>query len=580
MLKHMKISTKLVAGSLLFSSLVAVAFIFILVAINSTSVISLEQREHVEHQVEAIHKQEALLAAQQKELQKLALANKISEEVRELRAWLLDLSLSWLNEAEDEANESLERLNALLDKLAEHDEAQAKILRSKNQELYDIMLEAVDIYVDENRVQGNSLVAKGRVLAAQIDQLVISLQQKSANEFEDINQKATQAGLVVTESAGKVKQAANVVVAGNATLLQVVILVLVVFVLLSGLYSFIMRREVCNPIERLRSTVEKIHEHSDLTARFEVRTHDEIGLTGIAFNAMMEQFSEIVLQVNVACHNLDKAISSLASLMTQAKNGVISQQAATDQVATAINEMAATVQEVASHTQQATDSTSGAREAVKDGRGVVNTSVSSTLGLSDMINKANEVISRVEKDTNAIGSVLDVIRGISEQTNLLALNAAIEAARAGESGRGFAVVADEVRTLAQRTQESTEEINTMIQNLQSGSQQAVSLMAKGNEDARLAAEQATKAGESLQVIDNKVEEINDLNLQIATSAEEQSAVADEINRNVVSISDSCVTTTEAVEQTTTASENLLKLSSQLAGLVKQFKVHDDSIKQQ
>jgi len=572
MLKHVKLSTKLLAGSLLFSALVAVALIFILVAINQTSSISQEQQGHVENQISAIQNQDALLLAQQQELKKIALVNKVSEEVRELRAWLLDLSLSWLNEAEDSADATLERLNALLDSLSEYDESSAQTLRDQNQQLYDIMLEAVDIYVDENRVQGNSLVAKGRILASEIDQLVRVLQKQSSDKFEEINKQAAEAGMAVTQSAGKVKAAANVVVEGNSTLLQVVLAVLVVFIILSGLYSFLMRREICNPIERLRSTVEKIHEHSDLTARFEVRTHDEIGLTGIAFNAMMEQFAEIVLQVNIGCQDLDKAISNLATLMQQARDGVISQQSATDQVATAINEMATTVQEVATHTQQATDSTAGAKEAVMEGRSVVDTSVSSTLGLSGMINDANEAISRVEKDTNAIGSVLDVIRGISEQTNLLALNAAIEAARAGESGRGFAVVADEVRTLAQRTQESTEEINSMIQNLQSGSQQAVSLMAKGNEDAQLAAGQAEKAGESLHVIDSKVTEINELNMQIATSAEEQSAVADEINRNVVSISDSCVTTTEAVEQTEQASQNLMRLSSQLAGLVQQFKV--------
>ncbi|MEH6346771.1 MAG: methyl-accepting chemotaxis protein [Bermanella sp.] len=572
MFKRIKISTKLLAGSLAFSGLVAVAFIIILISIGKTSNISLEQQGYVESQVEVINKQKALMQAQQLELNKIALANEISKEFRDMRAWLLDLSLSWLNEAEDSAAQSLEHLNELLEKLAQVDDATAQDIKNKSEQLYELMLVAVDVYVDENRVQGNTLVAKGRVLTAQIDELIVGLEKNSELKFAEINQQVSAAGLEVTRSAEQVKQAANVVVSDNATLHQVVLVVLIVFVLLSGLYTFIMRREVCGPIERLRNTVETIQKTSDLTGRFEVRSLDEIGVTGMAFNEMIKQFSEIVTQVNQACLNLDSAISNMVSLMQKTKGSVVSQQGATDQVATAINEMASTVQEVASHTQQATDSTAGAKTAVIDGRKVVDASVAQTLSLSGMINEANEVIARVENDSSAIGSVVDVIRGISEQTNLLALNAAIEAARAGESGRGFAVVADEVRSLAQRTQQSTEEIDKMIQNLQSGSHQAVELMGKGNEGAQSAAAQAEKAGEALEVIDGKMSEINELNIQIATSAEEQSAVAEEINRNVVNINEGCISATQAVQQTVDASENLLMLSNELAGLVKQFKV--------
>ena len=572
MFKRIKISTKLLAGSLIFSGLVAVAFIIILISISKTSSISLEQQGYVEAQVEVIHKQKTLMQAQQLELQKIALANKISNEFRDMRAWLLDLSLSWLNEAEDSAAQSFEHLNELLEQLAQVDDATAQDIKNKSEQLYELMLEAVDVYVDENRVQGNALVSKGRVLTAQIDDLIIALEQNSELKFEEINKQVSAAGLEVTRSANQVKQAANVVVSDNATLHQVVLVVLIAFVLLSGLYTFIMRREVCGPIERLRHTVETIQKTSDLTGRFEVRTLDEIGMTGRSFNEMIKQFCEIVTQVNQACLNLDTAITDMVSLMQKTKGSVVSQQGATDQVATAINEMASTVQEVASHTQQATDSTAGAKTAVIDGRKVVDASVAQTLSLSGMINEANEVIARVENDSSAIGSVVDVIRGISEQTNLLALNAAIEAARAGESGRGFAVVADEVRSLAQRTQQSTEEIDKMIQNLQSGSHQAVELMSKGNDGAQSAAAQAEKAGEALEVIDTKMTEINELNIQIATSAEEQSAVAEEINRNVVNINEGCITATQAVQQTVDASENILMLSNELAGLVKQFKV--------
>ena len=572
MLRNINISTKLVAGSMIFSLIVAVAFIFILITIDNTSDISQEQQTQVESQVEAIKNQDHLLLSMHVELKKIALANEISQEFRDLRAWLLDLSLSWLNEAEESADESLEHLNGLLDQLALADAELANTLRNKNEQLYQVMLEAVDIYVDGNRVQGNAMVAQGRNLVKEIDEIILAMQLKSEATFEDISHQASAASLAVSISADKVNTAAHQVVDKNAELLLIVVMILIAFMFISAFYSFFMRREVCRPIERLRSTVEHIEQNSDLTARYEGRSTDEIGVTGIAFNKMMDQFSEIVKQVKSSCQVLDKAISQQVDLMQQAKEGVVQQQHSTDQVATAINQMAATVQEVAVHTQQAKDATEGVKQASNQGRQEVDTSVASTRGLSELIKEANEVILRVEQDSSAIGGVLDVIRGISEQTNLLALNAAIEAARAGESGRGFAVVADEVRTLAQRTQESTEEIDAMIHKLQSGSHQAVELMSKGTEDAQSAAQQAEKAGGALQEIEHKVNEVNDLNMQIATSAEEQSAVADEINRNVVNISDSCVLTSEAMEKSVDASENLMKLSQQLDSLVQQFKV--------
>ena len=226
----------------------------------------------------------------------------------------------------------------------------------------------------------------------------------------------------------------------------------------------------------------------------------------------------------------------------------------------------------ASHTETASHSTQAAKTAAEEGRSVVQASVSATQDLAKLFSDTHDSISQVEKFSNNIGSVLDVIRSISEQTNLLALNAAIEAARAGEAGRGFAVVADEVRTLAQRTQESTQEIDAMISSLQSGTGQAVTLMGQGNAEVKSVASQAENAESSLHQIEEQVNEINDLNTMIATSAEQQSVVAEEINRNVVDISDSSTATTEAVEATVKSSENLLLLSRKLEQLVSQFKV--------
>ena len=568
----MNISTKLVVGNLTFSAIVAIAFIYILFGVQATSDISIEQQGFVNQQIQAIEQQEKILKLQTDERSRLMLIIEIDQEFRDLRAWLLDLSVSWLNEAEDNANTSLENLKKQIDLLAKIDENLAQTLSERTDQLFELMLEAVDSYVDENRVKGNSLLADGRVIVEDIELLIHEFQQQSNAKLDRLNQQASQAGQIVTLSGNKVKLSADKIVTNNSALLSVSLFILALIVLLSLAFSYLMRRELCVPMERLRNTVESIQQQSDLTLRFEVRSMDEIGVTGTAFNLMMEQFSSIVSQVSDACLELDQAISSLVGLMQQAKEGVVKQQQATMHVAAAITEMATTVQGIAEHTEQATHSTSEAQKSATQGRKMVDNSTAETQELSQLISRADQAIREVEKFSSDIGTVLDVIGSISNQTNLLALNAAIEAARAGDAGRGFAVVADEVRMLAQKTQESTTEINDIIASLQSGTHDAVDLMSDGNKEALHVSKQAEETGVSFETIEQKIHEINDLNTMIATSAEQQTVVVDDINHNIVDINDSFATTTAAVESTMSASENILKLSHHLASLVKQFKV--------
>jgi len=568
----MNISTKLVIGNLSFSTIVAIAFIYILLGVQATSDISIEQQEYVNQQIQAIQQQEKILKLQTDERSRLMLIIEIDQEFRDLRAWLLDLSVSWLNEAEDNADASLEKLTVHLAKLARIDAGLAQTLSERVDTLFELMLGAVDSYVDGNRVQGNSLLSDGRILVEEIELLIHEFQQQSHTNLNKLNQQASEAGSIVTLSGNKVKLSADNIVINNSGLHTVSLVILVLIILLSLAFSYLMRRELCVPMERLRNTVESIQQQSDLTLRFEVRSMDEIGVTGTAFNLMMDQFSGIVSQVSDACSELDQAISSLVGLMQQAKEGVVKQQQATVQVAAAITEMATTVQGIAEHTEQATHSTGDAQESSTKGRKMVDNSTAETQKLSQLMSRADQAIRDVEKFSNDIGTVLDVIGSISNQTNLLALNAAIEAARAGEAGRGFAVVADEVRTLAQKTQTSTTEINDIISSLQSGTTEAVGLMTEGNKEALHVSKQAEETGVSFETIEHKIHEINDLNTMIATSAEQQTVVVDEINHNIVDINDSFATTTDAVESTMNASENILKLSHRLASLVKQFKV--------
>jgi methyl-accepting chemotaxis protein len=338
------------------------------------------------------------------------------------------------------------------------------------------------------------------------------------------------------------------------------------------LISLLISRDLMKSIHAFYRVVSYVEKEKDLTARVEVTSEDEIGQMGRHFNSMFDAFSKIIDNVNNSTLQVAAASAQLAGNSESTLQGVQRQSIETEQVATAMNEMTATVQEVARNATQAAVSAHDANDDAQSGQQVVSTTIKAIHKLASEIESAAQVIQKVEDDSVRIGSVVDVIRGIAEQTNLLALNAAIEAARAGEQGRGFAVVADEVRTLASRTQESTQEIQKMIEQLQTGSKQAVKVMQESRQQADDSVQQAELAGESLQGIARAISTINDMNIQIASAAEEQNAVAEEINRNINNISQVTFETSEGTQQITLSSNELAKISKELQRLVAQFKV--------
>ncbi|PAU87345.1 hypothetical protein CK507_11615 [Pseudomonas sp. WN033] len=310
----------------------------------------------------------------------------------------------------------------------------------------------------------------------------------------------------------------------------------------------------------------------NLTVAVDYRGQDELGRVARAFNAMRERFHTMVSQLSTATSQLAAAAEETSAVNVQTSDGIRRQQSETEQVAAAMNEMTATVQDVARNAAGAAEAAHAADREAADGRQVLNRTIAVINTLATEVDRAAEVIRQLEQDSETIGSVLDVIRAIAEQTNLLALNAAIEAARAGEQGRGFAVVADEVRSLASRTQKSTTEIQGMIEKLQSGAANAVKVMQSGHQQAQEGVSQVALAGNSLESISLAVTSINDMNAQIASAAEQQSSVAEEINRNIVTVSRIGEQTSEGAQQTAATSEELAQLAAQLQGMVQQFRI--------
>ena len=350
-----------------------------------------------------------------------------------------------------------------------------------------------------------------------------------------------------------------------------VIVVVLISIAVAAFIGYVTVRAITRPLYRVNELL-TVASSGDLTHRLDDSAQDEFGLLARNCNTLIGNLKELITAINVRAEQLAAASEQTSAVTAQTTHSIQDQKSQIGQVATATTEMHSTSQLVV---QNAEDTLSQIRHADAEAENVRQISLENknTIEiLSRDVQEAADVINKLHQDSASIGGILDVIRGVADQTNLLALNAAIEAARAGEQGRGFAVVADEVRTLASRTQESTQEINAMIEVLQAGAEKAVSVMDQGKEQTAACVAQTEKATHALDIITDAVHKAHDVSSQIEQSAREQNTVSQEISEKLETIVGIAEETTAGAQQTSESSHEVARLAEELQQSIRQFKV--------
>ena len=358
-----------------------------------------------------------------------------------------------------------------------------------------------------------------------------------------------------------------------STILTSILVIAVIMLVVFGILGLTLSNAFLRPLQLIKANLDDIAAgEGDLTRRLPVTSQDELGELAGSFNRFVEKIHGLVRQIAEMTTQLTGLVGEVATQAQRSEQAMERQRHETDQVATAINEMSAAAHEVARSAQGAAEAAQQTDNEGQAAKKVVDGSIDRIHALVEDIRESGVSLDNLQQDVQSIVSVLDVIRSIAEQTNLLALNAAIEAARAGEAGRGFAVVADEVRALASRTQQSTQEIQGMIDRLQGGTRDAVTAMRRSSDAGEITSEQANQAGASLDAIAQLIGTINAMNAQIASAAEEQTAVAEEINRSVHQIAVAVESVADETRHGAETSRSLAGLGERLGALVRQFRI--------
>ena len=469
-------------------------------------------------------------------------------------------------------------------------EASAAMLQLRRNEK-DFMLRSDLKYQDKfakNKKKLTSLINDNPRISSSEKQQLIQLLESYAVDFERFIEGKIALGLdsksglhgamrseihkMETILEGLVEEVERELANEKQYLMKIVLITLVTVIFALLLLIYRLSASIEHSVETLSGTTRRIADSNDLSTRIELDAKDELGWVADNVNQMLNNMAELVGQIQVADRILLQAAKELEQHSHETEDGISRQLSETDMVATAIEEMGATIDDIARNTEQAAENANQTSLRSGQGRDAVEDTVSSIQELENRLNESTEAVTALAQESESIGTVLDVIRGVAEQTNLLALNAAIEAARAGEAGRGFAVVADEVRSLATRTQQSTEEIATIIGRLQSSTQRIVKLIEQCHEDGSKSREQSEVAKGLLLQISQDVESIQDKSTEIATATEQQSNVAGELTQNLVSIRDVASDSATAAKATAEVSKDVAEQASSLSDAISKFKV--------
>jgi methyl-accepting chemotaxis protein len=407
----------------------------------------------------------------------------------------------------------------------------------------------------------------------------MNLYRAAVSQFRDSQidngaalQRMGEQGQILIDSSQKLTVSQTAVRDRDTAQAKSILIAAAALALLFGVIAaLLITRQIVGPLDETLKVAERVAA-GDLTHNLTSERRDELGQLQRAMQRMTVGLRQLIGGIGEGVTQIASAAEQLSAVTEQTSAGVNSQKVETDQVATAMHEMTATVQEVARNAEEASEAAVAADQQAREGDKVVGEAIAQIERLAKEVGNSTAAMGDLKRESDKIGSVLDVIKSVAQQTNLLALNAAIEAARAGEAGRGFAVVADEVRSLAQRTQKSTEEIEELIVGLQNGTEQVATIMDNSRNLTDSSVELTRRAGGSLENITRTVSAIQSMNQQIAAAAEQQSAVAEEINRSVLNVRDVSEQTASSSEETAASSAELARLGVHLQTLVGRFRV--------